>query len=214
MAESLTRPEIVERLPDGWELLSEAIEARYDTGDFATGLAFVARVGEAAEAADHHPDVTLTYPAVHIRTFSHDVGQVTGRDIALATAINRIAAELGLASAPDQLSRIEFALDAHDRPAVGAFWAAVLGYDLHDIDVSDPHGRQVPLWFQQTDSHDPGRQRFHVDFWVPADQAQARIDAAVAAGGKLVSDDEAPAFTVIEDPEGNKICVCTNESRD
>ena len=53
------------------------------------------------------------------------------------------------------------------------------------------------------------RQRFHVDVHVAPEQAQARIDAALAAGGTLVSDSSAPSFTVIADPEGNKACVCT-----
>jgi 4a-hydroxytetrahydrobiopterin dehydratase len=53
------------------------------------------------------------------------------------------------------------------------------------------------------------RQRFHVDVHVDPDQAQGRIDAALAGGGTLVSDEHAPSFTVIADPEGNKACVCT-----
>jgi 4a-hydroxytetrahydrobiopterin dehydratase len=198
-------------------VLLESLEAVYATGDFATGLAFVDRVGEAAERADHHPDVSLTYPAVHIRLSSHDVGGVTQRDVALATTISQIAAELGIEAAPQRLSRIELALDAHDRPAVGAFWAAVLGYELADpdgIDIRDPQGRQVTMWLQATDSHDEPRQRFHVDIPVPPEVAQARVDAALAAGGTLVTREHEPAFTVLADPEGNKVCVCTSLGRD
>jgi 4a-hydroxytetrahydrobiopterin dehydratase len=158
--------------------------------------------------------VTLTYPTVHIKLSSHDVGGVTDRDIALATTIKDIAADMGIASQPDRLSRIELALDAHDRDAVGAFWAAVLGYQLDDLDIVDPQGRQVTLWLQETDAHDEPRQRFHVDVTVPPDQAQPRIDAALAAGGTLVSDERAPAFVVLADPEGNKACVCTSLGRD
>jgi 4a-hydroxytetrahydrobiopterin dehydratase len=91
----------------------------------------------------------------------------------------------------------------------------VLGYDVDDdAAVVDPDGRQVELWFQQTDEHQEPRQRFHVDVSVPPDQAQARIEAALAAGGTLVSDDRAPAFTVLADPEGNKVCVCTWQGRE
>jgi 4a-hydroxytetrahydrobiopterin dehydratase len=214
MADTLTRSQVRERQPEGWEVMLGAIEALYATGSFATGLAFVNRVGEAAEAADHHPDVTLTYPNVHIKLSSHDVGGVTDRDIALATTIKDIAADMGIASQPDRLSRIELALDAHDRDGVGAFWAAVLGYQLDDLDIVDPQGRQVTLWLQETDAHDEPRQRFHVDVTVPPDQAQPRIDAALAAGGTLVSDERAPAFVVLADPEGNKACVCTSLGRD
>jgi 4a-hydroxytetrahydrobiopterin dehydratase len=214
MAETLTRSQILEQQPEGWEVLLGAIEALYATGDFATGLTFVERIGREAEAANHHPDVTLTYPTVHVRLTSHDAGGVTDRDLALATKIRDIAADLGVDATPDKLSRIEFGLDAHDLPAVGAFWAAVLGYEVDDLDVVDPQGRQVTLWLQETDAHDEPRQRFHVDVTVPPDQAQSRISAALAAGGTLVSDDRAPAFTVLADPEGNRACVCTSLGRD
>ena len=214
MADTLRRSQVLEMQPPGWEVMLGAIEAVYATGDFATGLAFVDRIGAEAEAADHHPDVTLSYPQVHVRLTSHDAGGVTDRDIALAGKIRDIAADMGIPAAPDRLSRIELGLDAHDHAAAGAFWAAVLGYDLVDEEVVDPQGRQVTLWFQETDSHDEPRQRFHVDVTVPPDQAQVRISAALAAGGTLVTDEHGPAFTVLADPEGNKACVCTSLGRD
>jgi len=212
--DTLRRSQVLEIQPDGWEIMLQAIEAVYATGDFATGLAFVDRIGAAAEAAGHHPDVTLTYPRVHVRLTSHDAGGVTDRDIALAGEIRDIAADMGITATPEQLSRIELALDAHDHDAAQAFWAAVLGYDLADQEVVDPQGRQVTLWFQETERHDEPRQRFHLDVTVPPDQAESRIAAALAAGGTLVSDEEAPAFTVLADPEGNKACICTSRGRD
>ena len=62
------------------------------------------------------------------------------------------------------------------------------------------------LWFQESGSDEP-RQRFHIDVRVPKEVAQQRIDAAVAAGGKVV--DEAPTFVVLADAEGNKVCICS-----
>ena len=70
------------------------------------------------------------------------------------------------------------------------------------------------LWFQDTDPHDEPRQRFHLDIRVPPEVARERIAAALAAGGLLVSDERAPAFTVLADSEGNKACVTTGASRD
>ncbi len=214
MSQTLKRSEVLERQPAGWEVMLGAIEAVYATGDFATGVTFVDRIGAAAEEANHHPDLTLTYPSVHIKLSSHDAGGVTERDLALATTINQIASELGVRATPEALSRIEIGLDAHDRRAVGEFWAAVLGYRVEDVDIVDPQGRQVTLWLQQTDAHEEPRQRFHLDVTVPPDQAVARIQAALAAGGALVSRDHEPAFTVLADPEGNKVCVCTSRGRD
>ena len=64
---------------------------------------------------------------------------------------------------------------------------------------------------------DPGtviRNRIHVDVDVPPELAQARIDAALAVGGTLLSADAAPAFLVLADPEGNEACICTWQGRD
>jgi len=211
----LTRKQVAaEQLAD-WEWLVGVIEARYETGGFATGLELVNRIGAAAEEADHHPDLTLTWPVVHVRLVSHDAGGVTSRDVAMARKITAIAAELGVTPTPEKLSKLEFGLDTANTPAAARFWAAVLGYDVDDDEqVVDPDGRQVTLWFQETDAHDAPRQRFHVDVTVPPNQAQGRISAAVAAGGTIVSTDRAPAFTVLADPEGNKVCVCTWQGRE
>jgi 4a-hydroxytetrahydrobiopterin dehydratase len=70
------------------------------------------------------------------------------------------------------------------------------------------------LWFQGTNPHDEPRQRFHLDVRVPPEVAEARIAAAVAAGGVLVSDAQAPRFTVLADAQGNKACVTTGLGRD
>lgn len=89
---------LADPVPEGWSTLGAPLRAVFDTGDFATGLTFVAAIGEAAEAADHHPDVLLTYPRVTVTLISHDVGAVTARDLALAERINEIAAGLGISA--------------------------------------------------------------------------------------------------------------------
>ena len=75
--EKLTSKEILDAGLDDWRLLAQALHARFHTRDFVTGLAFVTAVTEAAEAAGHHPDVTLTYPFVDLKLISHDVSRVT-----------------------------------------------------------------------------------------------------------------------------------------
>jgi 4a-hydroxytetrahydrobiopterin dehydratase len=97
------------------------------------------------------------------------------------------------------------------------FWRAVLGYrDRGDSpeDLIDPHGRGPSFWFQQMDAPRPQRNRIHIDVWVPHDQAEARIAAALAAGGHLVTDEHAPAWWVLADAEGNEACVAPWMSRD
>lgn len=197
---------------DDWRKLAQALHARFLTGDFARGMAFLTAVAEAAERANHHPDVRLTYGFVDLQLISHDVSQVTTRDIDLARQISQIARDQDVAAEPGAVVELELALDTAELAVVGPFWAALLTGSrgaLVGDDVADPRGRLPLLWFQSTDAHETPRQRFHVDLWVPHDLAEDRIAAAVAAGGRVVDASHAPSFVVLADPEGNKACVCT-----
>jgi 4a-hydroxytetrahydrobiopterin dehydratase len=213
---TLTADQIQQQGLADWVLIVRALEARYVTHGFALGLELVDRIGAAAEEANHHPDLTLTWPTVLVRLWSHDSRGVTERDIALARRISAIAAELGVKATPRRTTNMELCLDSADIKKTGPFWAAVLGYvwDEEHLEVVDPDGRMPAVWFQQTEAHDEPRQRWHVDIHVDPAVADERIAAALAAGGTLVRDEEAPSFTILADPEGNKVCVCTWQSPD
>jgi len=161
-----------------------------------------------AAEADHHPDLDLRYTHVDIRLRSHDVGAVTGRDIRLARKITALGHALEGAS----VSQIEFALDTPAHGSIQPFWAAVLAMTPDGNDLLDPFGALPAVWFQESGSSEP-RQHWHPDVWVDPAQVQPRIDAALAAGGTLVSDEAAPSFWVLADPEGNKVCLCTWQDR-
>jgi 4a-hydroxytetrahydrobiopterin dehydratase len=78
--------------------------------------------------------------------------------------------------------------------------------------MDEPRGRLVGR-----ERSEPGnviRNRIHLDVDVPPERARLRIDSALAAGGALLSDDAAPSFWVLADPEGNEVCVCTWQGRD
>jgi 4a-hydroxytetrahydrobiopterin dehydratase len=200
-----------------WRVLLQTLRATFRTGSFATGVELVARIGAAADAANHHPDVDLRYGRVDVLLLSHDAGGLTRRDVALAQAITAIADELGVEGEPSEPQALEIAIDALDIPAVLPFWRAVLGYQDSRPDagpeVVDPAGIGPTVWFQQMDAPRPQRNRIHVDVTVPHDVADARVEAALAAGGRLVSDAEYPAFRILADVEGNEVCVCTWQGR-
>ena len=204
-----------------WVLLTGVLHARFRTGDYATGLALVAEIGAAAEVADHHPDLVLRYAEVDVRLVSHDVGGVSPRDVRLAREISAAAARAGASAVPHDLSVVEIALDTSDRDALRPFWAAVLGYAAADgavpgepEELLDPHGVLPTLWFQDAEAdRELPAQRFHLDVWVAPEVVEGRIADALAAGGTLVSDAEAPAFWVLADPQGNKACLCTWQDR-
>ncbi|UFU07736.1 VOC family protein [Ruania halotolerans] len=209
---------------EDWRVIKTSLHTSYATGSFAVGSRLVGRIAQIADELNHHPDVTLRYPNVLIETTSHDVDGLTERDITLARRISELARAEGIAADPTRCSALEIAIDALDHAAVAPFWRAVLGYDDAalgyggDPDEPDalrhPDGRHPDVWFQQMDAPRPQRNRIHVDVCVPQDVAEARVAAAVAAGGVLLSDDRAPSFWVLADLEGNEACVCTSFGRE
>jgi 4a-hydroxytetrahydrobiopterin dehydratase len=213
----LKTPAILDAGLDDWRKLAQGLHARFLTESFADGLRFVQAVGEPCA------EVRIGDTFVDMKLISNDavyrddegneriVSWVTQRDVDLARRISQVAQSMGLTADPVSVAQFELALDTADLAAVGPFWAAVLtGNPEYDSgDVVDPTGRVPNLWFQDTDAHETPRQRFHVDLWVPHDVAEERIAAGVAAGGRITYDKEAPSFTVLADPEGNKVCICT-----
>lgn len=212
--EPLRSQEVSDGLPEGWRLLLGRVAARYETGDFATGARLVQRIAELADEADHHPDVDLRYASVTVTSSSHDVDAVTRRDLRLAAAVAEAAGAEGISTgrAPDM---VELALDTADHQRVAPFYAALLGRRQTDApDLLDNDGRSLPVWFQASDSPDPARQRWHLDVRVPHDDAEARLQAVLDAGGRMVDDERAPAFWVVEDADGNRSCITTWQARD
>ncbi len=202
-----------------WRVVGEGACAYFRTGSFAAGARFVNAISELAGLEDHQPDVDLRYEGVTVRliTITPDYCGLSERDLELALQISAIARELGVPADPATVQTVQVTVDALVIPKVKPFWRAVLGYrDRADSpeDLIDPRGRGASFWFQKMDAPDPERNRIHIDVWVPPDQAQARIAAAIAAGGHLVTDEHAPAWWTLADAEGNLADVATTMSRD
>ena len=76
----------------GWIFVDNSIERQFEFPNFGVAMKFVNRVAEAAEEANHHPDIDIRYSKVKISLTSHDSGGVTSRDLRLAKKIAEIAA--------------------------------------------------------------------------------------------------------------------------
>ncbi len=205
---------------DDWRVLAQGLHARYRTSDASSAAAFVAAAVAAAGPHADHLDLTLGHRGVVLRSATrYEKGLwVTADDVAVARAVTGVAREHGLTAEPDLVVQLELALDTWSTPEQSRFWAAVLtgdadhhhaGGGVVDLPPGLPH-----VWFQGTTAHDEPRQRWHWDLWLAPEVADERIAAAVAAGGTVVDDSEAPSFTVLADPEGNKVCICTALDRD
>jgi 4a-hydroxytetrahydrobiopterin dehydratase len=212
MANTISGEEFLKHDLADWRYLRSAIHARFGTGDFLGSLQLANAIGDAAEEMNHHPDLDVRYGRLDIKLSSHDVAGVTARDVDLARVISDLAAAQGCLARPVEVTSLELALDTPDLEAIKPFWSALLGMADHpreDDLIVEQSGQLPNLWFQATDSAAPDRQRFHLDVFVPHDRAEERIAAAVAAGGRLVTDEYAPCYWVLEDAEGNHGCVCT-----
>lgn len=199
-----------------WVAQGSRIQAAFATGSMATGIRFVDRVVEAAERRNHHPDILLRYRSVLLTLRTWTADGITPADLELAAEISGIAEELEVPPAATGPAWLEIAIDALDIPRVKEFWRKTFGLQTNNpdsIELVDPAGTLPILWFQQMDAPRRQRNRVHLDVWVPASEIDDRISAALAAGGRLVSDREAPSFWVLADPEGNEACLCTSNER-
>jgi 4a-hydroxytetrahydrobiopterin dehydratase len=189
---------------DDWRYLLDEIHATFRAPSYPAAAALAA--GIVAVAADVRLD--LRPPGLVRVVLTNHEG-----DVELARSVSGLAAEAGASAEPTTVQTCEIGIDALDIAAVRPFWAAVLGYREVDGAVVDPAGRGPAVWFQQMDAPRPQRNRVHFDVTVPHDVAEQRVAAAVAAGGRLLSDADARAFWVLADPEGNEACVCTWQDR-
>jgi 4a-hydroxytetrahydrobiopterin dehydratase len=80
----------LQKLP-GWSRQGKAVERVFQFGNFLEAMEFVNKIAVAAEAANHHPDITISYNKVTLSLVSHDSGGVTQRDIRMAGKINDVA---------------------------------------------------------------------------------------------------------------------------
>jgi 4a-hydroxytetrahydrobiopterin dehydratase len=206
---------------DDWRYILGRLETTYRCGSFGAAAALAATIADVADDTGHHPDLDVRYPdALRVALTTHAVGaETTDLDVGLATTITALAAAAGARCEPGASQGWEIAVDAVDIDAVRPFWEAVLAYRPRrsrpggPVDLVDPLRTGPSVWFQQMDAPRPERNRVHVDVTVAPELAEARVAAALAAGGRLVSDARARAFWVLADVEGNEVCVCTWQDR-
>jgi 4a-hydroxytetrahydrobiopterin dehydratase len=229
MEQTLSRTEASEAIGDaGWRFLLGALRTAVPVGSLAEGAEIASRAVEACgEYADQHLRADIRPRRVVLTLQSLDRAAVTTRDTELAHRISEVVHGAGSRTEPDigveaprSVQLVEIAIDALDIAAIRPFWKAVLGYapeagaDGPEDPLVDPIGQDPAVWFQQMDEPRPQRNRIHFDICVPHDEAPRRLAAALAAGGRLVSEVRAPAFWVLADAEGNEACITTWQGRD
>ncbi|MDO8143342.1 VOC family protein [Isoptericola sp. 178] len=227
----LTGDEIARAGLTDWRKLAQGLHARYLTADFDTGVRFVAALGAVGDPIGDHLSVSIGAGHVDLRLMSDDavfrddegtehvVQWVTQRDVDLARRISEIAAEHGVDAHPTAVGVIELGLDTARSGTIAPVWAALLtgdaeaqGHGSPSDEVRDATGRVPNLWFGSSGEQETAGQRLHVEVYVAPEVAEQRVAAAVAVGGTVVDDSDAPGITVVADQDGNTATVCVDVS--
>jgi 4a-hydroxytetrahydrobiopterin dehydratase len=192
---------------EDWRVLYWGAYAYYRVGSFAEGARFVSAIAEVADEVGHFPDVDLRPDGVTVRTFSREDGALSDSDVELAQQISAVARTLKLEPDPSPVQAVGIAVAQDAGSDVRPFWAAALGYEFGAEDAIDHNRRGPHVSFQRLKPPRPGRGRTHIDVSVPADQAEARVAAALAAGGRLADDSHVPHWWTLASPENHGVDI-------
>jgi 4a-hydroxytetrahydrobiopterin dehydratase len=204
-----------------WRVVGDGACAYFRTDSVATSARLVQAISELPRIDDHVPDIDVRPDGVTVRllTKANDYYGMTQRDVELARQISTAAREMGLSSDPSAVQSVLVIPGASNTADVMPFWQAVLGYerrpDTPDEDLVDPRLRGPAFWFERMrELRKDGGGAIHIAVWVPHDQAQARVEAALAAGGRMVRDQFAPSWWTLADAAGNEADIASTTGRD
>ncbi len=201
-----------------WRVIGDGAAALFRTASFAAGAELVAAIGGLEGVEGHPPDVDLRPDGVTVRLVTCVEGYMgmTATDLDLARRISAVAREHGAVADPSSVQSVLVIIESMDPTTVMPFWRAILGYvDRPDSpdDLVDPQGRGPALWFETLGDARPRAGGIHLAVWVPREEAEARVAAALAAGGRMVRDQFAPSWWTLADAAGNEADVASIEQR-
>jgi 4a-hydroxytetrahydrobiopterin dehydratase len=203
-----------------WRVLGDGATAFFRTSSVAESARLVDAIGALPGVDEHVPDVDVRSTGVTVRllTKQDDWYGMSRRDVVLAAAISAAAGDLGLVADPTVVRSFLVVPGAPDIAAVTPFWQAAHGFiprpDSPDEDLVDPQDRLPGFWFEHMqEPRGDGGGAIHVAIWLPHEEAEARVAAALAAGGHLVRD-VAPMWWTLADAAGNEIDISTVKGRD
>jgi hypothetical protein len=191
-----------------WRVTATGPQAVFRAGSLAHAAALTAPVVAAAERFGVLPDVDVRPEAVVVRVPYRSPDGIPRAAVEFAAAVSRAAAEVQLTADPSLVQSIGIYVAQHSRTDARPFFLAALGYQgFGATDAVDPLRCGPQLAFNPIADDVPGRGRTHFDVFVPADGARARVDAALAAGGRLVDESRAPDWWSLASPDNHGVDI-------
>ena len=204
----------------GWQdfLGAEGVDDWVVQHGGATAVFRVGSLGDAARLAEAVATVpgledsgvllTMADTSLTVR-LSRDLWALEPRHVELARAVSAVARAHGAASNRAAVHEVQVAIAAKGNAIDVGFWRAVLGYvPMADDNGVDPLGHGSTVWMQEIDEAKPLRHAMHLDVSVAREHVAARLDAALASGGRIVDQSHAPSHWTLADRAGNRVCIC------
>ena len=193
---------------DDWVVLHGGATAAFRVGSLSEAARLAEAVAKAPGIADAEVLLTLADTCVTVR-LSRDIWNLEPRHVQLARAVSAVAREHGAVPDRAAVQEVQVAIAAKRDAIDVGFWRAVLGYTpMADDNAIDPLGHGSTVWMQELDQAKPLRHAMHIDVSVAREHVKARLEAAVAAGGRIVDESQAPSYWTLADRAGNRVCIC------
>ncbi|WP_342001157.1 hypothetical protein MRBLWH7_001700 [Microbacterium sp. LWH7-1.2] len=193
-----------------WRVTATSPQAVFAATSLAHAAELLSPILTAAEQLDILPDIDVRPEAVIVRIPYRGPEGIPAAAVEFAAAVSQAAAECRLLPDPSRAQSIGIYVAEHSQADVRPFFIAALGYEAFgDTDAADPLRCGPQLAFNPLTGDSPSRGRTHFDVFVPADQAQARVDAALAAGGRLADDSHAPAWWSLASPDNHGVDIAS-----
>lgn len=193
-----------------WRVTGTGPQAVFTATSLSHAAGLIAPVVAAAERFGVLPDVDVRPEGVVVRIPYGRVWGIPATAAEFAATVSRAAAELALTPDPSRAQSIGVYVAQNSEVDARPFFIAALGYEnVGDTDAIDPLRCGPQLAFNPITGDAPARGRTHFDVFVPADQAQARVDAALAAGGRLADDSHAPSWWSLASPDNHGVDIAS-----
>ena len=192
---------------DDWVVLHGGPTAVFQTSDIQHAAKLAGAIAELPGMDGEWAHISIVAKRLTVR-LTREIWNIDASHIELAREISRVAAAHGAAADTRQVQEVQIAIaakpDAIDLP----FWRAVLGYDpMLEDNAVDPLGNGSTVWMQDLDAEKPLKHAMHIDVSVAREHIEARLAAAVEAGGVVVDESHAPSWWILADRSGNKVCI-------
>jgi 4a-hydroxytetrahydrobiopterin dehydratase len=194
---------------DEWVVLHGGATAVFVTSSLADSARLAQALAAVPGMAEAAPILTVAADRLSVR-LTRDLWQLEPGHVELARRVSEVAREHGARADRSAVQEVQLAIAANPEEIDIGFWRAVLGYQPRaDDNAVDPLGHGSTVWMQELSPEKSLRHAMHVDVSVAREQAEQRLAAALAAGGRIVNDDEAPGTWILSDHAGNRVCIAS-----